>query len=441
MAEIQPFRGIRFDPGHVGDLSNVITQPYDRIHTDEQARYYGLSPYNLARIIQGRRGPQDHAADNVYTRAACYARTWHAEGVLQRDACPCIYVLDQTELTPDGSYRTRRGLSAALALTPFDEGTVLPHERTLSGPKADRLDLTRATEVHWGHVFILYPDDGRRVEALLEDAVASSAPLRAREQVIESRVEQRLWVIDGPQIIGAVCEELAPKRGLIIADGHHRYETALAFRDEMRERYPESAPRAAFNYVLTTLVSMGDPGLVILPTHRLVHSYGRMSSEEFLDRTHGYFDVQRVTDRDAMEAALQGAERDRPRFGFYDGAHTILTLRDPTVMAQLLPERAPAWRLLDVTVLHELLIERVLGIDKDAVERHENIHYVRDASVGYSAVDVGEAEFFFVLNPTRMDQVRACAAAGERMPQKSTDFYPKVVSGLVALPVGPAEQL
>jgi len=441
MAVIRPFRGIRYNLERIGDLSSVITQPYDRIHDAEQARYYEMSPYNFVRIILGKRSPHDSETDNVYTRARCYGQTWLAEGILVRDERPCLYILEQTFTTPDGQTRTRRGLAAALQLTPFEEGTILPHERTLSGPKVDRLNLTRATAFAWEHIFILYPDESNRVNGILQPYLEAHPPVVAREMVIETAVEQRFWAVDDPAVIRAVVEEMAPKRNLIIADGHHRYETMLNYREEMRRQYPDAPADAAFNFTLVTLVSMSDPGLVILPTHRLVHSYGRMSGKEALERAREYFDVMPVSDRATTERALREAEPLHPRFGFYDGAYAVLTLRDPSVLERILPDRAPDWRLLDVSVLHELFIERVLGIDKGAVERKENLDYLRDPNPGYQAVDEGKAQFLILMNPTRMEQVRACTAAGEKMPQKSTDFYPKVISGLVMMPIGVEERL
>lgn len=441
MAVIRPFRGVRYNLERIGDLSSVITQPYDRIHDAEQARYYELSPYNFVRIILGKRTPHDSETDNVYTRARCYGQTWLAEGTLVRDERPSLYVLEQSFTTPDGQSRTRRGLAAALQLTPFEEGTILPHERTLSGPKVDRLNLTRATAFAWEHIFILYPDESNRVNGILQPYLETHPPIVAREMVIETAVEQRFWAVDDPAVIGAVVEEMAPKRNLIIADGHHRYETMLNYREEMRRQYPDAPDDAAFNFTLVTLVSMSDPGLVILPTHRLVHSYGRMSGQEALERAREYFDVMPVADRAAMERALREAAPHHPRFGFYDGTYAVLTLRDPSVLERILPDRAPDWRLLDVSVLHELFIERVLGIDKGAVERKENLDYLRDPNPGYRAVDEGNAQFLIVMNPTRMEQVRACTAAGEKMPQKSTDFYPKVISGLVMMPIRVEERL
>ncbi len=434
MANIRPFCGLRYNPGKFCDLSEVITQPYDRIHDAEQAAYYALNPYNFCRIDMGLREPESED-NNVYTRAKAYAQTWQAEDILIRDPRPVLYVLEQRFTTPAGVEYIRRGFTAALELTRFDEGVILPHERTLSGPKADRLNLTRVTETAWGHIFVLYPDAENRINALLQPFLDTHMPALLHEQVIEPAVEQAFWVVDDPDIVAAVVAEMAPKINLIIADGHHRYETALNYRDEMRAQHPDAPAEAAFNYALATFVSMSDPGLVILPTHRLIHSYTAMDSTAVLEALRPYFDVQPVVNRAALEAGLAQATPEQPRFGFYDGAYTLLTLKSLDAMAALVPERAPSWRALDVAVLHELILEHVMGLSKESVARKENLDYLRDPNSGYAAVDASRANFLFLLNGTRMEHVRACTEAGEKMPQKSTDFYPKVLSGLVALPL------
>lgn len=434
MANIKAFQGIRYNPEHFCDLSEVITQPYDRIHDAEQAAYYALNPYNFCRIDMGLREP-DEPENNVYTRARAYAQTWLAEGVLLREPQPVLYVLEQRFTTPTGQQYVRRGFTAALELTRFDEGIVLPHERTLSGPKADRLNLTRVTQTSWGHIFALYPDAENRINALLQPFLDSHMPAILTEQVIEPAVEQNFWVVNDPEIVAAVIAEMAPKRNLIIADGHHRYETALNYRDEMRAQHPDAPTNAAFNYGLVTFVSMSDPGLVILPTHRLIYGYTRMQSKALLEALAPYFEVKALPNRETLEAELAQATPEQPRFGFYDGEYVLLTLKTLDIMAQLVPDRAPSWRALDVAVLHELIIEQVMGLSKESVARKENLDYLRDPNQGYERVDRGEANFLFLLNGTRMEHVRACTEAGEKMPQKSTDFYPKVLSGLVALPL------
>lgn len=435
MTKIRPFRGLRYNPDKFCDLSDVITMPYDRIHDAEQAQYYDLSAYNFVRAILGRRTSADNDENNVYTRARGYLHNWLAEEIFIRDPAPALYVLEQTFTTPNGAVYTRRGLTAALELSKFDEGVVLPHEHTLSGPKVDRLNLTRATAMAWEHIFMLYPDEAGAVNALLQPFLDSHMPALVREKVIEPDVEQAFWVVNDPALIEAVVAEMATKQPLIIADGHHRYETALNYRDEMRAQHPDAPADAAFNYVMVTFVSMSDPGLVVLPTHRLIHSYTKMDGKALLKALEPYFIVEPVADRAALEAGLAAAAPDHPRFGFYDGEYALLTLKTLNAMAALAPDRDPHWRALDVAVLHELVIEHVMGLSKESVRRLENLAYLRDPDPGYIAVDKGEANFMFLLNPTRIEQVRACTVAGERMPQKSTDFFPKIVSGLVALPL------
>jgi uncharacterized protein (DUF1015 family) len=438
MATIRPFQGVRYNPERIDDLSAVISQPYDRVRHGLQDKYYDRNPYNVVRIIKGKEEASDDESHNVYTRARDYYRSWLAEGVLMREDTPALYVLRQNFTLPDGTEKSRQGLVTAFQLSPFDEGIVLPHERTHSGPKVDRLNLMRATQANYGHIFMLYPGD--RVNELLDEAVERASGFEVHE-LFEKDVTQQFWAVTDREIVATVVEEMAPKKNLIIADGHHRYETALNYRDEMRDKHPDAPPSAGFNYRMVTLVSMTDPGLVILPTHRLIHSYDRMSGEEILEQAGADFQVRSLDGREALEKALDEATPEHPRIGFYDGSYTVLQLKSPDVMDRILPGRDPAWRMLDVSVLHEVLIERVMGISKEAVERKENIEYLRDPQMGYDAVDEGDAEFLFVMNPTRMEQVRACTAAGEKMPQKSTDFYPKVISGLVMMPIGVKERL
>jgi uncharacterized protein (DUF1015 family) len=440
MAIIKPFRGIRYNPERIDELSSVISQPYDRVRYGLQDQYYAQSDYTIVKIIKGKESATDNDEDNVYTRARDYLYTWLSEGVMVREKTPALYVLHQTFTLPDGQQCTRKAFTTALEISTFDEGIVLPHERTLSGPKVDRLNLVRATQTYFGSIFMLYPDRENRINTVLEQAVGYMAPLVMRE-LFESDVEQRFWVVTNPEVIAQVQAEMATKTNLIIADGHHRYETAINYRDEMRAKYPDAPSAAGFNYRMVTLVSMSDPGLVILPTHRLIYSYSAKTSKQVIEDAADYFQVTSVPDRAAFEAVLADATPPAPRIGFYDGDYTVFTLKSPEVMADIAPDRDPAWRMLDVSVLHEVLIERVMGIPQESVERKENIDYLRDVGMGYEQVDQGNADFLFVMNPTRMTQVRDCTAAGTKMPQKSTDFYPKVISGLVAMSVGPDERM
>ena len=433
MANISPFRGLRYNPATLCDLSMVVTAPYDRIDESEQSAYYDLSPYNFVRIIRGRHTDHDDAGNNIYTRANCYKQTWLADGALLQDPEPALYVLEQQFSTPDGEMHIRRGLTAALRLTHFDEGEVLPHEHTLRGPKVDRLNLTVATQASWGHIFVLYPDETSEVNTLLQPFLDSHMPAIIRDQIIEPDVEQNFWVVNDPGVVNRVVDTMRTKGPLIIADGHHRYETALGYRDDMREQHPDAPHNAAFNYVLATFVSMSDPGLVVLPTHRLIHSYSKMTGEALIQAMTPTFEVETMSDYQTLRGAMEDADPGHPRLGFYDGRYILLTLKDYGEVERLVPNRDPNFQHLDVTVLHELILEHVMGLSKESVARRENITYLRDADEGLEAVDEGDANFLFLLNPTRMSQIQACTVAGERMPQKSTDFYPKVISGMVSL--------
>jgi uncharacterized protein (DUF1015 family) len=440
MAKIAPFRGIRYNAHKVGDLSKVVSQPYDRVRYGLQEQYYDLHPYNIVRITKGKEYESDGPDHNVYSRAHDYYCTWHDAGYLLRDTEPALYAYHQTFTLSDGTELTRKAYIAAVELVDFREGIVLPHERTLSGPKVDRLNLLRATAVNFGQIFMLYPDAENRINGLLDAAIAGRpADVDVRE-LFEKDVRQQVWVISDPKTVAEVVAEMAPKRGLIIADGHHRYETALNYRNEMRQQHPQAPANAGFNYRMVTLVSMDDPGLTILPTHRLIFSYEAKTTAQILADAAEYFQVSPMADRAALEAAMAEATLTERRIGFYDGAYYLLRLRDPKFMAKAVPDRAPEWRMLDVSILHELLIEGVMGISKERIEAKENIDYHRDLDMALAEVDQGRAVCVFIMNPTRMQEVKACSEKDEKMPQKSTDFYPKVITGLVAMAVGADEQ-
>jgi uncharacterized protein (DUF1015 family) len=442
MATVGPFRGVRYNPNKIENLSQVVCQPYDRVRYGLQEKYYDLHPYNMVRITKGKEEVGDRPdGNNVYTRANDYYRAWIDSGHLLRDGEPAFYVYRQTFTLPDGAELTRRAFVAALELVEFEAGIVLPHERTLSGPKVDRLNLLRATAVNFGQIFMLYPDPENRINAIFDAAVGSRPPDMDVREIYEKDVRQQVWVVTEGEVLARIVAEMAPKTGLIIADGHHRYETALNYRNEMRDKHHEAPANAGFNYRMVTLVSMDDPGLTILPTHREMNNYQIKTTEQILADAAPYFEVKPMPDRAALEVAMvESGPADR-RIGFYDGSYHLLRLKNPEIMDQIVPERAREWRLLDVSILHELLIERIMGVDKEKVEAKENIDYHRDLDLAVERVDAGEAQCVFIMNPTRMAEVKACSEKGEKMPQKSTDFYPKVITGLVAMPVGAGERL
>lgn len=439
MAVVKAFRGVRYDLRQVGSLDKVVTQPYDRIRYGLQERYYALSPYNIVRIVKRAEGKEGGAGD-IYEQAREVYQQWLAEGVLKRDAEPALYVYHQSFSLPDGARLTRRGFVGALRLAPFEEGIVLPHERTLSGPKADRLRLLRATKVNFGHVFMLYPDEGSRVQGILERAIEGRAPDMVARELYEEDVLHEMWVVSDPEVIAAVEEEMAPKRHMIIADGHHRYETALNYLAEQLERYPDAPVDAAFRYRMTTFVSMDDPGLVIFPTHREVYGLVDLDVDALLREAEGDFEVVPVEGQEACFRVMRERVAEHA-FGLFDGERWfVLVLRDEERLGERIGgDRAWAWKTLDVTILQALLLEGLLGIDEERLERH--VRYHRDVQLAVEHVRSGEGDLLFCLNPTLISQVRACAEQGERMPQKSTDFYPKVITGLVMMSVHEDERI
>ena len=441
MAIVKPFKGIRYHPERIPDLSQVVSQPYDRIQHGLQDRYYQLNDHNIVRVIKGIEFPDDSEEKNVYTRARDYLNRWLEQGVLMREPEPALYVLHQEFPLPNGNLVTRKALISALKLVRFDEGIVLPHERTLSGPKVDRLKLTQATQTYFGNIFMLFPDPTNAITAILESALNREPDADVRE-MYEKDVRQRFWVVTDPGIIAAVTEEMRPKHNLVIADGHHRYETALNYRDEQRTQYPDAPADVGFEHLMVALVSMSDPGLIILPTHRLINNYHRMGSHELLEELGNHFEITELPSRQALELKMQDEIGEVGRIGLVipQGLYH-LKLEDRSIMEQLTPDRVPSWRELDVSILHELILEHLMGLTKESIERKENIEYLREPDMGYDQIAAREAQFMFLLNPTRMEQVIACTQAGEKMPQKSTDFYPKVITGLTFLSVSPDERL
>jgi len=432
MATVRPFRAVRYP---WPNLSAVVSQPYDRIGPDLQQRYYGLSPHNAVRIVQGQALAGDQPdGPNVYTRARATYDLWRATGVLARDPRPALYVYRQI-FGVSGSVRTRQAFIAALLLAPFEEGVVLPHERTLAAPKEDRLRLMRAMAVNPELVFVLYPDRANRILSLLNSAIAGRSSDTTATELLESDVRQQMWVVADPDVIRAVQEEMAPKVGLVIADGHHRYETALRYRSEMQAAYPGAPADAAFNYAMVSLVSMDDPGLVILPTHREVFDCA-VPPAQVLAGVAVDFDITPAADLEACLAQMK-AHEGRHAFGLYaDRRFWVLALKHPErIEERIAVDRSPAWKTLDVTILHEMVLQPIVGLSPQAQEEQTNLRYHRDPAVATAHVDSGQGNYAFLLNPTRVNQVRACAERGERMPQKSTDFYPKMVTGLTMLPV------
>lgn len=425
MAIISPFRAWRYNPDQVA-ISDVVTQPYDKITPEMQDRYYKASAYNLVRIILGKHLPQDSEQENVYTRAAAAFQDWRRTGILRQDLQPSLYRYSQTFTIPGTSMQAeRRGFIGAGQIEEYANKVVFRHEQTLSKPKADRLNLLRSTRAHFGQIFMLYSGGGK-VDALLQSGAAPEF-----EVCDEYPVLHRLWKVSDADVIARVQEEMKHKK-LIIADGHHRYETALAYRNERRAGARDSAP-APYDSVMMTFVDMDLPGLVILPTQRLVFELESFSADRFKDEAAKYFTVEAMDP--ALDAAtangiLRKAGQSGTALLAVSSGRAFLLHTPKALGSALLADFSSRQQSLDVVQLHKCLLEGVLNISEEAVRNQQNVFYCREAAEALEHVRSGKAQMAFLMNPVRIEQVRDIAFAGEVLPQKSTDFYPKLLSGL-----------
>jgi uncharacterized protein (DUF1015 family) len=437
MAEIQPFRAHRYDTNRVA-LKDVLTQPYDKISPEMQDRYYAASPYNLITIEKGRVLPGDSDTNNVYTRAAKKVDEWIAEKILAQDAAPSIYIYSQEFLVPGTqTRRVRIGFIALGRVEDYDAHVVFRHERTLSAPKADRIELLRQTRVQTGQLFLLYDDPSRIVDSLLEDTARKSTPL---DMTDEYGVIHRLWPVDDPAFVRRIQSAMKDKK-LVIADGHHRYETALNYRNEGRAKSGKADPLAAYEFAMMTFINTHSKGLTVLPTHRVVGNLANFDFEKFRKSLAPYFDwyaypfqnpEERATAFAEFRKDLEGESHGRRAIGVYPGSGSffLFLLRRDADLESVLPDVSEGQRGLDVVLLHRLILDKGLGISAEAVAAEKNLGYEREIEAAIARVDRGEAQIAFLLKAVRVQQVADIALAGDVLPQKSTDFYPKLLSGV-----------
>jgi len=444
MAYIAPFRALRYDPTRV-DLTKVVTQPYDKITPAMQNRYYDADPHNLVRIILGKAQPTDRPGENIYTRAAGFFRDWRQQGIFRQDTKPSIYQYVQRFQSPGGGGELeRRGFIALGKIEDYSAAIVHRHEQTLAKPKADRLELLRATRAHFGQLFMLYSDPDAQIDGALSPEVDSAGTKEVRD---EYGVLHQLKQVSDPGVIEAVRGKMRDKK-LIIADGHHRYETAMNYRNERRsmeastpadsepakmEAGRPSSTIQPYEVVMMTFINMESPGLVILPTHRVVHGLESFSADALLDRGRSYFSVEEVDPSIDVARAL-GILRAAGKAGtalLAVTAQRAFLFDTPRALASTLFQGLSLrQQSLDVVQLHKCLLEGVLGISEEAIRDQTHISSIRDAAEAIARVREGAANAAFLMNPVRMQQVRDIAFAGEVLPQKSTDFYPKLLSGL-----------
>ena len=435
MARIYPFRAWRYNPSAVR-LQDVVTQPYDKISPSMQQAYYQRSPYNLVRIILGLPELFDaERGESVYSRAARDFKEWREQSILVQEKDPCIFAYSQRFRVPgSGAIKERRGFIALGKLHEYADQVVFRHEQTLSKPKSDRLNLLKATHAHFGQIFMLYSDPIGSVDKILYD---DSGPAEA-EVTDEYGVLHRVWRVADPAAINMVVAAMDDKK-LIIADGHHRYETALNYSKEKEPAGPPLAeytinqlPRPAFPEaaVMMTFVNMDSDGLVILPTHRVVHSLAGFAPAAFAKAAEAFFTVEALPAADATSYMQTLGSQQSTAFVAVTRTGALLLRSKPEPIAAALADQPERQRQLDLSHLHSILLDRILGLDAEKVREQTNLRYLRDAGEAVELVRRGEADVTFLTNPVTMEQLREVAFSGDVMPQKSTDFFPKLLSGL-----------
>jgi uncharacterized protein (DUF1015 family) len=441
MAQVFPFHAYRFNP-ELAPFERVLTQPYDKISPERQSEYYAAHPHNLIAVEKGRVFPDDAPQNNVYTRAAAKVEEWIRDHIILQDPAPAFYAYAQEFIVPGSSEkRARRGFIGAGRLEEYSAGVIFRHEHTLSGPKADRLELLRQTRLHTGQLFMLYSDPQQQVEKILDEAQSSAAPVT--ELSDEYGVIHRLWVIAEPNHLEGMQRAMADQK-LVIADGHHRYETALNYRNERRASAASLDPNADYERSMMTFVNTRGQGLVILAGHRVVANVLDFSWSAVRRYLEPWFasevfpfanDSEKEQAGTKFLARLAGTIGQRS-IGAYPAtpnaqrAFYLFHLRPGADLAQLLHNVSPLQRDLDVVLLHDGILEPALGITLQAATKEMNLTYEREASAAIAAVDSGRAQVSFLLNPVDVEKVVEIATCNEVMPQKSTDFYPKLLSGI-----------
>ncbi len=417
MPDIRGFKGIIYNPEKIKKFAEVITQPYDQISDEMEKDYKRRSQYNFVNLVLTKYS-EGHDRAQEYEHAWQCVSAWLKDKVFVQDDRPALYPYYQEFSIGDKKY-LRKGFFTALRLQELGTGGILPHEKTLSKPKEDRMSLTRKTKKDFEPVFLLYQDAKNAVIALIEKECGQPPLIDVTD---ENKVNHKLWRIDDPALINQIAG-LLRETTFVIADGHHRYETFYTYSRELADLPPDHPAK----YKMIVLVNVQDPGLVILPTHRLIKGLPKVSLERLVDEAKSYFRIHPV------DKKFMGRELDKEKshaFGVYGkGGSYIFKLNSLKILEKLIPDRSAGYRQLDTAILQAVLFEKVLGIAPDKIEDH--VKYERGIEATMTKVDRGEFQFAFLLNPTRPEQVLDVAAHAERMPQKSTDFFPKLISGLV----------
>ena len=419
MAEVRPFKALRFNTEKAGDISELVCPPYDIISDEQRKGYIEKNSSNIIRLELPK-------GSDPYKEAGNTLDKWLADGILKQDDKDSLYIYEE-EFDVNGIHAKFKGCILRVKLEEFSKGIVLPHEETLSKAKEDRFNLMKATNCNFSQIYSLYMDPEHNITNRL-DKLSDCTPVN--ELTDNEGVTHRLWIVSDPEEIKAVCDEFADKK-LYIADGHHRYETALNYRNYCHETGKGTGSE---NYVMMMLVDMEHPGLVVLPTHRIVRDLPSFDMDKLISCCGEYFDITQESSISEAESKLKSLYDDgKKAFALYCGGkgYTLLVLKDTDILSQLLPGKSAATQGLDVTVLHTLILEKIFGIDAENMAKQINLTYVKQFEDAVESVSSGKAQCAFILNPTRVTEIRDVAAAGEKMPQKSTYFYPKRITGLV----------
>ena len=430
--QIEAFKAFRFDAGVVGDVGNCIAPPYDVINDNQREQLYEKSGHNLVRIIKGKTNASDNGQDNQYTRAADYLARWIEDGALKQDSAEAIYAYVQ-DFEVAGTKYQRRSFIALAKLEDFGQ-IVKPHEQVLHKPMVDRLNLKQTTTADLGLVFMLYEDPLKIADGIMAQATEQEPLI---DFVDEQEVRHRLFAITDKQNIERIVKMMSDK-SCIIADGHHRYTTGLT--------YSKESSNPAAKYQMLAFANMHQDGLIVLATHRLVGNLENFDIKKLIEELGEKFHVTKFefdsaqtkeqAEQDMLERMHTEHTKDESAFGIYgpDNAFYVAVLKDKSMMDSIVPDMSPAWKTLDVSVLHKLILEELLGIDQEKLAEGENIQYVKDTpnaiADSIAQVDAGQKQAAFFMNPVKLQQLKMVTEAGERMPQKSTYFYPKVYTGL-----------
>jgi len=437
MAKIVPFRGYRYDLSRV-DIERVVAPPYDVISEDECDILYERHPKNIIRLIRGKEYAGDGTLENKYSRAREFLTEWIAKGILQQEERPSIYVYEQQYKYSEDRPRLRRGFIALAHLEDQNSGAILGHERTLLQPKQDRLNLLKKCKANLSPIFSLYSQPEGSIDSMLVETAFTPPAL---EFLDDNNIRNRLWIVSDPSIIESLSGQIMDK-SIIIADGHHRFETALIYRGLCRDEEKKGSGDAPYDYVMMMFVNLDGEGVTIYPVHRVVHGIPDFNPDLFRRKLEKYFDIAVFpaagadSDRTLLTLTIDMASSGQARhtFGLYLGSNRLELLRakDNDRLRELVDkEHCESFRTLDVSIAQTVILQTILGIDTESISKEEHLHYTPSGKAALEMVRCGKAQIALLLNPTRPEQVRAVTYEGEKMPQKSTYFYPKLLSGLV----------